>query len=136
MLYLQGRICAVKYLFALFNFRMTKLLGGLLRPLRIKVNCIRFCLLTVIAELLTVDFLLFVYLESNSPCLKFFELISTVCIIPILLSWLMELKSSAQKRKNAESETEKLWFVANISHKVTVNDYPSLRNVAEQSWLD
>lgn len=106
--YIQGRICAVKYLFALFNFRMTKLLGGLLRPSRIKVNCIRFCLLTVIAELLTEDFLLFVYLESSSPCLKFFELISTVCIIPILLSWLMELKSSAQKRKNAESETEKL----------------------------
>lgn len=39
--------------------------------------------------------ILFIWLESDSLCLKFFELFSTVIIIPILLSWLAELKSKA-----------------------------------------
>lgn len=69
-----------------------------------KDNTIRFCLLIAMTELLVVDFLLFIYLENDSPCLKFFELMSTVFIIPILLSWLMELKSNAKKENKSNQE--------------------------------
>ena len=82
-IYVQKRICAVKYMMMLLNFKMTKLFGSLLKPSRIRLNTIRFCLLGAMMELLVVDFLLFIYLKSDSPCLKFFELMSTVFIIPI-----------------------------------------------------
>ena len=88
----------------LLNFKMTKLFGSLLKPSRIRLNTIRFCLLGAMMELLVVDFLLFIYLKSDSPCLKFFELMSTVFIIPILLSWLMELKSNAKKENKPSQE--------------------------------
>ena len=100
-IYVQKRIRAVKYLLMLLNFKMTRLLGSLLKPSRIRLNTIRFCLLIAMTELLVVDFLLFIYLENDSPCLKFFELMSTVFIIPILLSWLMELKSNAKKENKS-----------------------------------
>lgn len=103
-IYVQKRICAVKYMMMLLNFKMTKLFGSLLKPSRIRLNTIRFCLLGAMMELLVVDFLLFIYLKSDSPCLKFFELMSTVFIIPILLSWLMELKSNAKKENKPSQE--------------------------------
>ena len=103
-IYVQKRIRAVKYLLMLLNFKMTRLLGSLLKPSRIRLNTIRFCLLIAMTELLVVDFLLFIYLENDSPCLKFFELMSTVFIIPILLSWLMELKSNAKKENKSNQE--------------------------------
>ena len=101
-IYVQGRICAADYLLTTLRFRSTKRMGSLLEPDRLRINAIRFSLFAAMFELLTVDFLLFIYLESNSPCLKFFELISTVFIIPVLLSWLMELKSKAKKRNESE----------------------------------
>lgn len=91
--YVRGRQCAVLYLLSLFHLKITKLFRGLLEPTRIRINGIRFCLVAAVLELLSLDFVLFIYLNSTSPCLKFFELLSTVIIIPILLSWLGDLKA-------------------------------------------
>ena len=95
--YAYGRLHAISYLLSLFNLQITRLFNNLLEPDRIKTNGIRFCLITAVLELLSLDFILFIYFENNSPSLKFFELVSTVIIIPILLSWLTELKSKAKK---------------------------------------
>lgn len=95
--YAYGRLHAVSYLLSLFNLKITKLFNHLLEPDRIRINGIRFCLITAVLELLSLDFILFIYLESDSPTLKFFELVSTVIIIPILLSWLTELKFKAKE---------------------------------------
>ena len=76
--YVQGRFYVASYLLSLLNFKITKRLCGLLEPDRIRINDIRFCLITTVLELLSLDFILFIYLESDSPCLKFFELLSTV----------------------------------------------------------
>ena len=81
------------YVLSFIRLEIIKHLNGLLEPERIKVNTIRFCGVTAVLELLALDMVLFIYLESNDPCLKFFELLSTVIIIPVLLSWLSELKS-------------------------------------------
>ena len=96
--YAYGRLYAVLYLLSLCNFQITRLFNNLLEPDRIRINGIRFCLITAVLELLSLDFILFIYLKSDSPTLKFFELVSTVIIIPILLSWLTELKSKAEKK--------------------------------------
>ena len=106
-IYLQRRICSARYLLSLLNFRITKRFRGLLEPERIRINSIRFCLVTAVLELLSLNLILFIYLESDNPCLKFFELLSTVIIIPILLSWLGELKlksteSSERNRKDTK----------------------------------
>lgn len=95
--YAQRRRYSVLYLLSLFHLKIMILFHGLLDPAHIRLNSIRFCLVTAVLELLSLDLFLFIYLESNSPCLKFFELFSTVIIIPILLSWLAELKSKAEK---------------------------------------
>ncbi len=96
--YAYGRLYAVLYLLSLCNFQITRLFNNLLEPGRIRINGIRFCLIAAVLELLSLDFILFIYLKSDSPTLKFFELVSTVIIIPILLSWLTELKSKAEKK--------------------------------------
>lgn len=104
--YTQQRFCAASYLLSLLNFRVTKRFSGLLEPERIRLNGIRFCLVTAVLELLSLDFVLFIYFENNAPCLKFFELLSTVIIIPILLSWLAELKSKTNERNRSEMEAK------------------------------
>lgn len=103
-IYVQGRACAAGYLLTVLRLEMTKRLGALLEPERLRINAIRFFLFAAMLELLTVDFLLFIYLEGSSPCLKFFELISTVFIIPVLLSWLLELKSNAKERNETAAK--------------------------------
>ena len=95
--YAYGRLYAASYLLSLFNLKITRLFNNLLEPERIRINDIRFCLITAVLELLSLDFILFICLESDSPTLKFFELASTVIIIPILLSWLTGLKSKAEE---------------------------------------
>lgn len=95
--YAYGRLYAASYLLSLFNLKITRLFNNLLEPERIRINGIRFCLITAVLELLSLDFILFICLESDSPTLKFFELASTVIIIPILLSWLTGLKSKAEE---------------------------------------
>ncbi|MBM6679394.1 hypothetical protein [Pseudoflavonifractor capillosus] len=104
--YVLERFCAVSYLLSLLNLRITKLFSGLLEPDRIRINRIRFCLVTAVVELLSLDFILFIYFENHAPCLKFFELLSTVIIIPILLSWLGELKSKANGKNRSGMEIE------------------------------
>lgn len=94
--YLLERYDAVKYLLLFINLRITQCLSSLLSPTRIRINGIRFFWSTAVFELLTLDFLLFIYLEDNDPCLKFFELLSTVIIIPVLLSWIDELKTTKE----------------------------------------
>ena len=94
--YIENVYYASVYLLAFANLKITKSLSGLLKPERIKINGIRFCCILAVLELLTLDLLLFICLESDDPCLKFFELLSTVIIIPILLSWLSELKAKKE----------------------------------------
>lgn len=91
--YIQERFYVTLYLLSYIKLEIIKRLSGLLEPERIKLNAIRFCGIMAVLELLALDMLLFIYLESSDPCLKFFELLSTVVIIPVLLSWLSELKS-------------------------------------------
>ena len=90
--YLLNRVYAISYLLLLLDLKITKVFRTLLKPEQIKINGIKFCWIVAVIELLSLDMLLFIYLESNDPCLKFFELLSTVIIIPILLSWIAELK--------------------------------------------
>jgi len=94
--YIQGRLYAVIYLLIFTETEITKRLKKLLEPKQIKINSIRFCCSMAVLELLSLNLFLFLHLESNSACLKFFELLSTVIIIPVLLSWLSGIK--AKKR--------------------------------------
>ena len=90
--YVQGRLYAAIYLLIFAETRITKRLKKLLEPEQIKMNSIRFCCSIVVLELLAVNLWLLLHLESNSACFKFFELLSTVIIIPVLLSWLSGIK--------------------------------------------
>jgi len=90
--YIQERLCAILYLIKFAELEITKRLKVLLEPKQIKINSIRFLGMIAVLELLSLNLILFLYLETDSPCLKFFELLSTVIIIPVLLSWLSELK--------------------------------------------
>ena len=94
--YIQERLYAGIYLLLFIKFKITKCFHELLYPERIRINGVRFCWIIAVLELLTLDLLLFMYLESDDPCLKFFELLSTVIIIPVLLSWLAELKTKKE----------------------------------------
>lgn len=94
--HIQERIHAVFFLISFIDFRITKRLSRFLNPERIRINGIRFCWSMAVVELLSLDLLLFMHLESDNPCLKFFELLSTVIIIPVLLSWLSELKEKKE----------------------------------------
>lgn len=89
----QERILAVKYLFLFFYLKVSEKLSGLLDVKQIKTNWLRFCEITVMLELLILDMLLFIHLGSDNPCSRFYELLSTVVIIPILLSSLASLKT-------------------------------------------
>ena len=91
--YVLERIYSAFVLFLLINLKTTKCLKNMLGSKRIRLNSIRFCCVAAVFELLSLNLILFIYLENDNPCLKFFELISTVVIIPILLSWISELKS-------------------------------------------
>lgn len=95
--YILDRIYSAFILLLLINLKTTKCFKNMLKLKKIKLNSIRFCCIAAVFELLSLDLLLFIYLDSDNPCLKFFELISTVVIIPILLSWLSELKSEKTK---------------------------------------
>lgn len=94
--YIQDRFYSAVYLLSFVKLKITKRFNGLLNRERIRINGIRFCWVTAVFELLALDLLLFIYLEGDDPCLKFFELLSTVIIIPVLLSWLAELKTKKE----------------------------------------
>lgn len=95
--YILDKIYSAFILLLLINLKTTKCFKNMLKSKQIRLNNIRFCCIAAVFELLSLDLLLFIYLESDNPCLKFFELMSTVVIIPILLSWLSELKSEKTK---------------------------------------
>lgn len=90
--YWKENIYAVSYLLLSGKLRITQRLNGLLDEDRIRIHIIRFCEITVVLELLVLNIFLFIYLEDTDPCSRFFELLSTVIIIPILLSSLSNLK--------------------------------------------
>ena len=94
--YIQDRYYSAVYLLSFAKYKITKRFNGLLHPERIRINGIRFWWITAVWELLALDLLLFIYLDGDDPCLKFFELLSTVIIIPVLLSWLAELKAKKE----------------------------------------
>ena len=56
----------------------------------------------MVIELLLLDMVLFVYLGSEDSCARFFELFSTVVVIPILLSSLASLSETVQGAGSAE----------------------------------
>ena len=97
--YFQGRYYAMSYLLSFVSLRLTKRLSGLLEAERIKNNGIRFCEVSAVLEMLLLDMLLFIYLGSEDPCSRFFELLSTVIIIPILLSSLANLETNKHKKE-------------------------------------
>ena len=90
--YCQGNIYVVSYLILLGELKTVQMLSELLKTDRIRTNVIRFCEITVVSELLVLNMLLFIFLGSDDPCSRFFELLSTVIIIPILLTSLGNLK--------------------------------------------
>lgn len=90
--YCQRKIYVVSYLMLFGGLKFMQLLSGLLETDRIRTNMIRFCEITVVLELLILNMFLFIYLGSDDPCSRFFELLSTVIIIPILLTSLGNLK--------------------------------------------
>lgn len=90
--YWKENVYAMSYLLLCGKIKITQRFGRLLDEDRIKTHMIRFCEITVVLELLALNILLFIYLEDNDPCSRFFELLSTVIIIPILLSSLSNLK--------------------------------------------
>ncbi|MCD8052462.1 MAG: hypothetical protein LUF00_00125 [Lachnospiraceae bacterium] len=92
--YCLSRKYDIEYLFLLLKFKIIRLLGGLFEKDRLKINSIRFCEIMTVLELLLLDMFLFAYLGDSAICSRFFELLSTVIIIPILLSSLATLKSS------------------------------------------
>ncbi len=91
--YFNERVCAVSYLLYFVKLKITRVFGGLLLEDKLQINTIRFCEIVVVLELLILDMLLFIYLGSEDPCSRFFELLSTVIIIPILLSSLANMKT-------------------------------------------
>lgn len=97
--YWQGNAYAVSYLLLFGKLKITQRLRRLLEADRIRANTIRFCEITVVLELLVLNMFLFIYLGSDKPCSRFFELLSTVIIIPILLSSLANLKAKKPEQE-------------------------------------
>ena len=95
--YYQERWYAIEYLWLLGCQKICVCLENLLDEERIKISAIRFCEIIVVIELLLLDMFLFVYIGSENPCSRFFEVLSTVIIIPIILSSLANLKSKRRK---------------------------------------
>ena len=95
--YYQERWYAIEYLWLLGCQKICVWLENLLDEERIKISAIRFCEIVVVIELLVLDMFLFVYIGSENPCSRFFEVLSTVIIIPIILSSFANLKSKRRK---------------------------------------
>ena len=93
-LYTKQRWYSTLYLLWIGWMKVVTYFSLLLKPETIKTNKIRFLEITMVAELLSLDMILFVYLGSEDSCSRFFELLSTVVVIPILLSSLSKLKKS------------------------------------------
>lgn len=96
--YFATRLFAVSYLFLFVNAQLSIWLSKLWEPTRIRNSIIRFCEVCAMSELLLLDMILFVKLGSEDPISRFFELLSTVIIIPILLSSLTNLSTKRQKK--------------------------------------
>lgn len=88
----KENIYAISYLLSYGKLKITQNLSRLLDKDQIRTHMIRFCEITVVLELLALNMLLFIYLGGDDPCSGFFELLSTVIIIPILLSSISNLK--------------------------------------------
>ena len=86
------RISAIKYLRLYAKLSIANRFSSLLSADSIKVNIIRYFEIVVVAELVVLDMCLFLFLGSDNPSSRFFELLSTVIIIPILLSSITNLK--------------------------------------------
>ena len=85
---------SLRYLLQLGAFHATRRGQHLLDTEHIRWNTLRFCESAAVLELLILDIVLFLYLGSDDTCSRFFELLSTVIIIPILLSSLDRLKEN------------------------------------------
>lgn len=72
--------------------KLVRRFSKLMEPEQIGKNTIQFCEIVIVLELLSLDMVLFINLGSDNTCSRFFELLSTVIIIPILLTSLTNLK--------------------------------------------
>lgn len=90
--YCQDWIYSLLYVLSFARLKVVQRLNKLLEKESVRINRLRFCEIAIVLELLVLDMLLFIYLGSNDPCSRFFDLLSTVIIIPILLSSLASLK--------------------------------------------
>ncbi len=84
--YLKGRIYAVRYLLLLVEKKAVKILAGLMDVEKFKKNIWRFCKVVMVSELIILDFILATNLNPSDPCSVFFNLISTLVIIPVAIS--------------------------------------------------
>lgn len=94
--YFKERFYSTQYILSFLKLKFIKTLAGLLELDRIRTNTIRFCEIMVVLELLILNMLLFIYLGNEDPCSRFFELLSTVIIIPIILSSLANIKKKKE----------------------------------------
>ncbi len=84
--YLKERVHAVRYLLMLLEKKALGTLAGLMGVGHFKKNICRFCKIVIVSELIILDFILATNLNSDNPCLVFFDLISTLVIIPVAIS--------------------------------------------------
>ena len=88
---------SLRYLLLRGSLHITMRCRNLLDAERIWTNTIRFCESAAVLELLILDMVLFIFLGSDDACSRFFELLSTVIIIPILLSSMERLKENKRR---------------------------------------
>ena len=84
--YLKRRIYAVRYLLLHLEKKAAKILVGLMDVEQLKKNTGRFCKIVMVSELVILDFILATNLNPNDPCALFFNLISTLVIIPVAIT--------------------------------------------------
>ena len=94
--YFLGKVNSAKYLTYVLYFNLAKKMSVILTYERTKTNIIRFVEIIVAVELLVLNMVLFIKLGGDNPCSRFFELISTVIIIPIILTSLGNLKKKTK----------------------------------------
>ena len=76
----------MRYLLLHLEKKAAKILVGLMDVEQLKKNTERFCKIVMVSELVILDFILATNLNPNDPCAVFFNLISTLVIIPVAIT--------------------------------------------------
>lgn len=97
--YYYDRLYALKYIMLQIFYKIATSATELLEPKNFRRNRIQFYAWTIVAELLALNIILPGYLGENHLCTRIFNLISTLIIIPVLLSWILGVKDSSVRYK-------------------------------------